>query len=123
MTGYEVVLSAGQTSFVSFGNFEDGFGTITGVKWNDLDNDGIRDTTPELEPGLSGWTIFVDVDVDGVLDAGEPFADTDVNGEYSITGLLAGTATIREVAQVGWVPSFYYGAEQQTFIYTPRGHE
>lgn len=99
---YSVLLVSGQTSFANFGNFADGFGTITGVKWNDLDNDGIRDTTPSLEPGLSGWTIFVDLDDDGELDGSEPSAVTAADGSYSITNVPSGRHYVTEVLQLGW---------------------
>jgi len=39
----------------AFGNVKEA--TIEGVKWHDLDGDGVKD--PD-EPGLAGWTIFVD---------------------------------------------------------------
>ncbi len=99
---HEVFLVSGQTSFANFGNFVDGFGTVSGVKWNDLDNDGTRDTSPELEPGLSGWTIFVDLDDDGVLDAGEPSAVTSGDGSYSIANVPSGRHFVTEVRQLGW---------------------
>ena len=38
--------------------------TIGGLKWNDLDANGVRDPG---EPGLSGMTIFVDLDHNGSL--------------------------------------------------------
>jgi len=42
-------------------------GEIRGVKFHDLNGDGIRDAN---EPGLEGWTIFLDRDGNGVLDEG-----------------------------------------------------
>jgi hypothetical protein len=36
------------------------------------------------EPGLAGWTVFIDNDRDSVLDPGEASALTDANGYYSI---------------------------------------
>ena len=45
------------------GEVEDyGFGAIAGTKWNDLDSDGVRD---QGEPGLEGWTIYLDQNGDG----------------------------------------------------------
>ena len=49
--------------------------------------------------GLSGWTIQLDKDANGTVDA---TTMTDANGNYSFTGLTAGTYRIREVNQVGW---------------------
>jgi len=40
-------------------------GEIHGTKWNDLDGDGFRDAG---EPGLGGWTIYLDQNGNGSLD-------------------------------------------------------
>ena len=80
----------------------------SGMKFEDLDADGVKDAG---EPGLAGWTIYVDYDDDGILDANEPSGVTDANGEYSITGINVtsvngNTYKVREVAQAGWTNSF-----------------
>jgi subtilisin family serine protease len=74
-------------------------GRIEGIKWNDLNQDGIRD---EGEPGLAGWTIYLDGDNNGTLDEGERSATTNANGEYIFPLLLPGTYTVAEVLQLGW---------------------
>jgi len=73
-----------------------------GSKWNDLNADGNWDMG---EPGLENWTIFVDYDGNGLLDAGEPYDVTDVNGSYEITDIEPGTYDVREVLQEGWTCS------------------
>jgi hypothetical protein len=73
------------------------------MKFNDLDADGVKDAG---EPGLAGWTIYVDYDGDGTKDAGEPFAVTAAGGSYTITGINPGTYDVREVAQAGWTCSY-----------------
>jgi microcystin-dependent protein/subtilisin-like proprotein convertase family protein len=40
---------------------------IRGTKWNDVDGDGSRD--PE-DTGLSGWTVFADLNGNGLVDVG-----------------------------------------------------
>ena len=45
--------------------------TKSGVKFHDLDADGAAREAGE--PGLAGWTIYVDYDNDSVHDVGEPF--------------------------------------------------
>jgi RHS repeat-associated protein len=57
---------------------------------------------PPREPGLGQWQIYLDLNHDGHLDPGDPYTFTDNNGNYSFTGLAAGTCTVREVAQTGW---------------------
>ncbi|MFA9564545.1 MAG: nuclear transport factor 2 family protein, partial [Acidimicrobiales bacterium] len=46
---------------------------------DDLDADGVWEIG---ESGLQGWTIFLDADDDGELDAGELSTVTDVDGNY-----------------------------------------
>ena len=76
----------------------------SGTKFEDLDTDGADRETGE--PGLAGWTIYVDYDGDGVQDANEPFGVTDNNGNYSIAGINPGTWKVREVGQPNWTCSF-----------------
>jgi hypothetical protein len=57
--------------------------TIFGVKFHDLNGNGIRD---DGEPGLEGWTIFLDADGNGTWDqATEPSRTTAADGSYSFT--------------------------------------
>ncbi|MEG4624301.1 DUF4347 domain-containing protein [Microcoleus sp. w1-18aA5] len=86
-----------------FGNFQ--LGKISGIKFNDLNKNGIQEA-PAEEP-LGGWTIYLDANNNGVQDAvaaetGTNAAVTDVAGKYQFTNLPAGTYTVREVPQTGW---------------------
>src|SRR5262249_40607863 len=81
---------------------------ISGYKWNDQDGDGGWDAS---EPGLNGWTIYLDLDGDGQFDEGvEPSTITANDGEhdgaYQFDDLSAGTYTVREVIQGGWKQTF-----------------
>ncbi len=80
-----------------------GDSTIHGSKWNDLNENGIRDGG---EPGLAGWTMYVDSNTNGQRDAGEPSAVTASDGSYAITGLNAGRHLVSEVPQSGWEQTF-----------------
>jgi protocatechuate 3,4-dioxygenase beta subunit/photosystem II stability/assembly factor-like uncharacterized protein len=82
---------------VNFGNFRPN--TISGVKFHDLDGDGAFDPG---EPGLAGWTIFLDLNFNGTLDMGEPSQVTNANGFFEFIGLANGTYRVREVQQPGW---------------------
>ena len=72
---------------------------ISGTKYEDLNGDVTKDL---FDPGLSGWTIYLDANNNGVLDEGEKFKVTDAEGKYLFEELTPGTYTVREVLQVGW---------------------
>ena len=74
-------------------------GEIRGAKWHDLDGDGVRDVD---EPGLEGWTVYLDVDGDGRPDDDEPVAVTGTGGDYVFETVPPGTYAVAEVAQAGW---------------------
>lgn len=64
-------------------------------------------TTGGLGNVLSGWTIFIDSNNNGILDSGEASDITDSNGDYSFENLLYGTTVVlREVLQAGWTQIF-----------------
>ncbi len=78
-------------------------GEISGIKWNDLNNNGVKDAN---ESGLADWTIYLDQNKNGQLDAGEKSTTTDANGNYKFTGLTAGAYTVAEVQKPGWTQTF-----------------
>jgi len=85
----------------------------SGIKFWDLNGNHANDG----EPGLGGWTIYVDYDDDSIRDPGEPFAVSDADGVYSITGIVPGTWKVREEAQTGWTCTFPAGGYyEETFI-------
>ena len=93
---------------LNFGNYELEKGEIRGSKWHDLDGDGIFD---EGEPGLEGWTIYLDQNQNGLLDEGELSTVTDENGNYAFTGLTPTiTYTVAEVLQPSWVQTYPGGS-------------
>ncbi|HEX3356170.1 MAG TPA: SdrD B-like domain-containing protein [Tepidisphaeraceae bacterium] len=74
-------------------------GTISGNVFNDANGNQKKDST---EVGLSGWTVYIDVNNDSKLDDGEKPILTDKNGNYSMTGILAGTYIVRANRPTGW---------------------
>ncbi|MFO7890012.1 MAG: GEVED domain-containing protein [bacterium] len=84
---------------------------IRGMKFNDSNNNGQRDTG---ESGLPGWTIYLDANTNGTLDTGEKNITTVADGSYSFTELSAGTYTVAEVQKTDWIqtvpqnPDDYY---------------
>ena len=77
-------------------------GSISGVVYNDANSSAGRD---QGEAGLSGWTVFADLNGNGQPDAGEPSAITGGDGSYSISGLTPGSYTIDEVVKSGYTPT------------------
>lgn len=69
-------------------------GSICGMKWNDLNHDGVHQSS---EPSLQGWTIQ--------LSNGQT-AVTDQFGRYCFSDLAPGGYTVTEKAQPGWVQKF-----------------
>ena len=94
-----VLLSnAASATGVNFGNTQRAL--VTGTVFNDTNENGRLDI---FERGLSGWTVFAANNNDGVLDSRtEPSATTDASGDYALD-LPAGTHTIRQVTQPGWL--------------------
>lgn len=69
-------------------------GSIVGTVFEDSNENGIKEPG---EHGLTGWTMFVDTNNDGLLTAGEPATLPDTDGDYLITEIPAGAATVYEV--------------------------
>lgn len=74
-------------------------GSVSGVKFEDLNGNGTKDGG---EAGLEGWTIFLDENSNGVPDGQEASTATTSGGGYEFTGLVAGSYVVREVLQGGW---------------------
>jgi YD repeat-containing protein/probable HAF family extracellular repeat protein len=55
------------------------------------------------EPGLAGWTIYLDQNQNGVRDPDEQWTTTDAYGSYSFTHLTPGTYYVREEEKSGWL--------------------
>ena len=99
--------ATGGTTGVDFG-FSKVVPDITGTKFADVNGNGVFDST---ESGLAGVYIYLDLDGDDRPDLGEPSAITDANGNYTIDFPAAGTYTIREVVEPGFVQTFPSGGE------------
>jgi protocatechuate 3,4-dioxygenase beta subunit len=110
---HEVVDVSGTTDVTAqIGNAPQ-FGSISGTKTADTNNDDTGDVRVE------GWTInlYTDVDGDGEIDAGvdELIATTttDADGNYSFADLVPGDYIVEEETQTGWqaVSAAVVGAE------------
>lgn len=118
----DVAVFAVTESSQDFGNFSTVSGSVSGVIWNDLNNDGVRATDPVtgefLEPGLEGWTVFADLDGNGSLDPGEPSTVTNSRGEYNFVSLVGDTSyQITEVLPEKWYPSPGFDSVQTVDVF------
>ena len=87
------------TDTLDMGAVERFLGEIHGVRFRDFNGDGIQDPS---EPGLSGLTMYLDLNNNGGLDSGEPTTETDAAGAYSFSGLEPGAFAVAQVFQDGW---------------------
>lgn len=69
--------------------------SICGVKYNDLNGNGVRDSG---EPGLAGWKIILEDANGNPIDT----AITDLHGDYCFTSLIPGNYFVREINQPWW---------------------
>jgi len=73
----------------------DSLGTICGTKFNDLNGNGVQDST---ETSIPGWTVYLSGTVtDSIL--------TDSLGNYCFNSLPPGIYTVTEEQQSGWTPT------------------
>ncbi|MFI5377901.1 MAG: SdrD B-like domain-containing protein [Tepidisphaerales bacterium] len=71
---------------------------ITGTVYDDANGSGTRDIS---EAGVPGWTVYLDTNNNGILDAGEQSVVTDAQGGYVFDNLPAANYTVRLVPQAG----------------------
>ena len=80
-----------------------GNGSISGTNWWDIDGDLTYDPG---ESGLSGWTIYIDANNSGSLDAGEISTVTGSDGAYSFTGLDDGQYVVAQEIEPNWEQTY-----------------
>jgi hypothetical protein len=78
-----------------------GTATVAGTTFNDLNGNGGQDAG---EPGLAGWTVYIDAHRSGTPDAGETRATTDAAGRYTLAGIAPGTYRVAAVFPTRWGP-------------------
>jgi hypothetical protein len=74
-------------------------GSISGKVFKDIDRDGILDSD---EVGATQQNVYIDANNDGAWQATEPYANLDSSGNWSFTGLTAGTYTLGLLLTTGW---------------------
>jgi hypothetical protein len=89
---YAIEIREGEPSQPSGGN-------IYGTKYNDQNGNGIWDPS---EPPLAGWEFWLDMNRNGIQDAGDQTAYSDANGHFLFSGLDYQDYVLGEVMQPGW---------------------
>jgi secreted trypsin-like serine protease len=80
-------------------NFTYATNGITGTVYNNLNEDGFQEAD---EPGLEGWTVYLDKNNNSKLDKNEVSTQTDAEGNYVFPNLKSGNYTVRQVLPFGW---------------------
>ncbi|MCA8987034.1 MAG: S8 family serine peptidase, partial [Planctomycetaceae bacterium] len=76
---------------------------ISGVVWDDTNGDGLRD---EGELPVVGATVFIDENLNGIYNTGEPTAETDDQGDYQFTEIAPGDYFLLQILPVGYLQTF-----------------
>lgn len=104
---------ANTSSRADFANLIPQVGTIQGKVWNDQNGDGIAGAT---DPGIANRTVYVDLNLNQILDAGEPSRITDGSGAFSFVDIHTGSYQVRENRPDGWVSSIGTNPFFTTFV-------
>ncbi len=91
-------------------------GKITGLKWWDSNGDGRLALT---EPRMEAWSIYLDLNRNGWLDAGEPVTQSGATGEYQFNNVEPGVYDVREVMKPEWQQTFPGGLESHVVVVDP----
>lgn len=86
-----VTVAAAETNFTFDVGYQQRDASIEGLVWDDVNGDNVLNAGEGL---LSGVVIFLDLNGNTSLDAGEESIATDVSGEYLFAGLAANTYSV-----------------------------
>ncbi len=97
---------------------------IHGMKWNDLNGNGVKDGG---EPGLPDWTIYLDLNGNGLLDGGAgTFPSTDVPKPITDFSTVTSTLTVSGVGAIFDVDvtldiTHTFDSDLEVFLISPGG--
>jgi len=115
------VLPGENSTAGDFANFTILNGSFRGTVWNDLNRDGLRNTSLSgafTDPGLAVWTVYLDLNRNNVFDAAEPTALTDVDGSYVFADLQVGDYDVIEILPTGWETAPGFGDNQTVTVFS-----
>jgi hypothetical protein len=85
-----------------FGSYQPAAGA-TGFVWNDANGNGLREAG---EAPMAGVWVYIDADGDNRIDLNEISAISKADGSYNLQFPGAGTYTIREVLEPGFIQTY-----------------
>ncbi len=94
-----------------FGTSTAGYSLIRGQVFRDANGNGSKDGG---DKGLSYWTVYIDANANGQFDSSDPYALTDLTGNYSLNGLTPGTYAVAIVPQPGYTQTMPAGTYSVT---------
>jgi uncharacterized protein (DUF2141 family) len=89
---------------------------ISGTVYDDANASRRREAG---EAGVEGWTVYLDADHDGTLDAGETTAATDAGGAYVLNVPAPGRNYVRVIVPDGWTRTATAGTRRDGAYYVP----
>src|SRR5687768_2826290 len=75
-------------------------GSISGTVFKDVNSNGSLDSG---DPGISGVTVYLDIDASSSITPADTTTTTDTNGAYTFSSVADGTYSIGEVTPAGVV--------------------
>jgi hypothetical protein len=103
VSAYQRTMTGSYTLAADFNPDPAATASISGTIWSDVNSNKVLEPT---EPHLANWTVFLDQNQNHVLDPGEAFTTSDSSGNYTFTGLAAGTYYVEEQMQPGFTQTF-----------------
>ena len=115
------VVAGESTAARDFANFTVLNGSIRGSIWNDINRDGVRNQNLSgafMDPGLGGWSVYLDLNRNNVFDPSEPTALTDLTGAYYFHNLQVGDYHVIEIIPSGWETAPTFGDNQTVTVFS-----
>ena len=108
---------ANKTTSALFGDIQiaAGTGTVAGVVYNDHNVNGVQDPG---DGGLANVKVFLDLNHNGVFDAGEPYVLSGASGAYAFSNLKPGAYSIGEIVPANYRQGFPFGGLENTAVVT-----
>ncbi len=82
-----------------------GFRRVNIIRGSVVVDQNVNDVADSGEPAAPGQTVYIDLDRDGVVDAGEPHTTSAADGSFEFYDAPVGKLLVRVAPQTGWYVS------------------